>query len=335
MSRVAQRAMRPGAAKRSRGTAGTAPESRWHALQRQVGNAALAGILQRQAGGGAPAAPAPAGAAPPLKVKYNGCAKAPYAQPAVEAAVLAAYNAVANGNCIGSAELKSRILSEFSDLQIDCEQKGSHCGMASRFFSNTVNLYPNALNGVDCGPLESTILHEVVHLAELRLIEHGGLADACEAACFGWGGGDPAKCNEETLVRHGPRAAIGLRHRAGAGWDPTGRIGYEVIRSWTGTAFSLGLHLDVPLTDRESFVRAGLEVGANFQLLGSLYGRLYGGISVPLPPGSAPPGTLLGGGLGFDFGRVQLEILYDVLDVQSRDTRTQQLLLGVGFRFGK
>lgn len=334
MSRVAaDRARSPAAAKTSR-AAGAGPASRWHTLQRQVGNAGLAGILQRQAGGGAPAAPGPAGAAPPLSVKYNGCAKAPYAQPVVEAAVLAAYNAVATGHCIRSPELKNRILSEFADLQIDCEQKGSHCGMASRFFSNTVNIYPNALNGVDCGPLESTILHEVVHLAELRLIEHGELADACEASCFGWGGGDPAKCNEETLVRHGPRAAIGWRYGAGDS-GPMGRVGYEVIRSWTGTAFSLGLHLDVPLTDRESFVRAGLEVGTNFQLLGSLYGRLYGGISVPLSPGSAPPSTLVGGGLGFDFGRVQLEVLYDVLDVQSEDERTQQLMLGVGFRFGK
>jgi hypothetical protein len=43
----------------------------------------------------------------------------------------------------------------------------------------------------------------------------------------------------------------------------------------------------------------------------------------------------VGAGLGFDFGRAQLEVLYDVLDLQSKDDRTHQLMLGMGFRFGK
>ena len=275
-----------------------------------------------------------AGGAPPFSVKYKGCAAAPYTQAVVEAAARLAYNKVVSSGCIRSQELRKEILSEFADLTIDCEQSGGDCGFAWRFFSNTVNIYPKALTPATCGPLESTILHEVVHLTELRLIEHGDLAGACEASCFGWGSGDPTKCNEETLVRHGPRVALG--QRLGAGGSPVfGRFGYEVIRSWTGTAFSLGLHLDVPLTDRNSFVRAGLEVGANFQLLGSLYGRLFGGFEVPLPLGTAQPSTLVGAGLGFDFGRVQLEILYDVLDLQSKDERSHELMLGMGFRFGK
>jgi hypothetical protein len=295
-------------------------------------------VVQRQAGGGAPAAPAAGAAprAPPMSVKYNGCTQAPYTQAVVEAAALAAYNQVVTTNCIRSQRLKDEILSEFANLTVDCEQgsAGSPCGMAWRFLSHTVNIYPKALPGGSCGPLESTILHEVVHLTELRLIEHGDLADACEASCFGYGSGDPTKCSEETLVRHGPRFHLGMRSGPG-GTSPLGRVGYEVIRSWTGTAFSLGLRLDVPLTDRESFVRAGLEVGGNFQLLGSLYGRLFGGFTVPLPPGGARPSTLVGAGLGFDFGRTQLELLYDVLDLQSRDDRTHQLMLGIGFRFGK
>ena len=309
-----------------------------HVVQQSTASALP--VVQRQAGGGAPAGgapagPAPAGGAPALSVKYNGCGRAPYTQAVVEAAALAAYNRVASGNCVNSQELKNEILSEFANLTIDCEQGGgsSPCGMAWRFLSHTVNIYPKALTPA-CGPLESTILHEAVHLTELRLIEHGGLADACEAACFGWGRGDPAKCSEKTLVRHGPRFAFGLRSGAG-GSSALGRVGYEVIRSWTGTAFSLGLRLDVPLTNRESFVRAGLEVGTNFQLLSSLYGRLFGGLATPLPPGAAPPSMFVGAGLGWDFGRTQLEVLYDILDIQSKDERTHQLMLGLGFRFGK
>ena len=314
-----------------------------HVMQQSTASALS--VVQRQAGGGAPAGgapaggapagPAPAGGAPAFSVKYNGCGRAPYTQAVVEAAALAAYNRVASSNCVNSQELKNEILSEFANLTIDCEQGGgsSPCGMAWRFLSHTVNIYPKALTPA-CGPLESTILHEAVHLTELRLIEHGGLADACEASCFGWGRGDPAKCSEKTLVRHGPRFAFGLRSGAG-GSSALGRVGYEVIRSWTGTAFSLGLRLDVPLTNRESFVRAGLEVGTNFQLLSSLYGRLFGGLATPLPPGAAPPSMFVGAGLGWDFGRTQLEVLYDILDIQSKDERTHQLMLGLGFRFGK
>ena len=258
-----------------------------HVVQQSTASALP--VVQRQAGGGvpaggAPAGPAPAGGAPALSVKYNGCGRAPYTQAVVEAAALAAYDRVAGGrNYVNSQELKNEILSEFANLTIDCEQGGgsSPCGMAWRFLSHTVNIYPKALTPA-CGPLESTILHEAVHLTELRLIEHGGLADACEAACFGWGRGDPAKCSEKTLVDHGPRFAFGLRSGAG-GSSALGRVGYEVIRSWTGSAFSLGLRLDVPLTNRESFVRAGLEVGTNFQLLSSLSGRLFGGLAAPRP----------------------------------------------------
>ena len=314
-----------------------------HVMQQSTASALS--VVQRQAGGGAPAGgapaggapagPAPAGGAPAFSVKYNGCGRAPYTQAVVEAAALAAYNRVAGSNCVNSKKLKDEILSEFANLTIDCEQGSgsSPCGMAWRFLSHTVNIYPKALTAT-CGPLESTILHEAVHLTELRLIEHGGLADACEASCFGWGSGDPAKCSEKTLVLHGPRFAFGLRSGAGSS-SALGRVGYEVIRSWTGTAFSLGLRLDVPLTNRESFVRAGLEVGTNFQLLSSLYGRLFGGLATPLPPGAAPPSMFVGAGLGWDFGRTQLEVLYDILDLQSKDERTHQLMLGVGFRFGK
>jgi hypothetical protein len=317
----------------------------------QQASATKPGIVQRQAGGGAPAGGAPAGGAPaggapggpapapaggpPLSVKYNGCAQAPYTLATVQAAAQAAYNAVLTTNCIHSPLLRSEILSEFSQLTIDCEQGDSSdpCGRAMYVFSHTANLFPDSLTAT-CGPLESTILHEVVHLTEVRLWGHGDLAGACEASCFGWGSGDPAKCTDEGKVRHGPSFALGMGSGA-AGTGLFGRVGYDVVKSWAASSFSLGLRLDVPLTDKESFVRAGLEVGANHKLLGALYGRLFTGLSVPWPPGSRPPSLYLGAGLQVDLGRTQLELLYDVLDVQSKDERSHQFLLGVGFRFGK
>jgi len=315
-----------------------------HVVQQSKANAP--GTVQRQAGGGTPAGGAPAGGAPAggapapatgpaLSVKYNGCARPPYTLATIQAAAQAAYNAVLTTNCIRSPALRNEILSEFSQLIIDCEQGDSSdpCGRAMYVFSHTANLFPDSLTAT-CGPLESTLLHEVVHLTEVRLWGHGDLAGACEASCFGWGSGDPAKCTDEGKVRHGPSFALGLGSGA-TGTGAFGRVGYDVVKSWVASSFSLGLRLDVPLSDRESFVRAGLEVGANHQLLGSLYGRLFTGLSVPWPPGSRPPSLYLGAGLGLDLGRTQLELLYDVLDVQSKDARTHQLMLGVGFRFGK
>ncbi len=62
-------------------------------------------------------------------------------------------------------------------------------------FSQTVDIYSVALDPSKCGPLASTILHEVVHLIENRIFGgHGVLADACEKSCFGHGSGDASKC---------------------------------------------------------------------------------------------------------------------------------------------
>jgi hypothetical protein len=130
----------------------------------------------------------------PFNVTTDGCDKKPYVKADVVAAVKAAYQKVLTSNCVRSEALKDEILSEFNGLNIDCEQDGKGCGMASRYFTQTVNIYPKALNAASCGPLASTILHEIVHLTEWRLFGHGELADACEKACFGYGSGDASKC---------------------------------------------------------------------------------------------------------------------------------------------
>ncbi|RPI19302.1 MAG: DUF4157 domain-containing protein [Ignavibacteriae bacterium] len=129
-----------------------------------------------------------------FNVTYNECEKNPYVKDNVISAVKLAFNKVFYSNCIRSDSLKDEVLNEFDGLNIDCEQSGDDCGMASRYLTQTVNIYPNALNNNLCGPLASTILHEIVHLTEWRLFGHGNLADACEKSCFGYGSGDASKC---------------------------------------------------------------------------------------------------------------------------------------------
>jgi hypothetical protein len=148
----------------------------------------------------APPPPRPPAPAPTKTYTYSittsGCDDAPYVKATVETAARAAFDKVLSSNCVHSESLKDEILGEFDGLNIDCEQgdESDPCGMASRYFTQTVNIYPKALDFGRCGALASTILHEVVHLTEWRLFGHGVLADACEASCFGYGSGDATKC---------------------------------------------------------------------------------------------------------------------------------------------
>jgi outer membrane protein OmpA-like peptidoglycan-associated protein len=152
-----------------------------------------------------PAPPTPKPTTTPTKsytfdMTINGCNSRPFVQRPVVNAVMAAYAKVITSGCIKSEALKEKILSEFDGLNVECEQDGDDCGMASRYLTQTVNLYPNALDPNSCGPLESTILHEIVHLTELlptgtwNPFGHGILPDACEKSCFGVGSGDASKC---------------------------------------------------------------------------------------------------------------------------------------------
>lgn len=150
-------------------------------------------VLQRKNGGSKPAKKTY-----PYSVTTSGCDKAPYTKAGVEAAARKAFLTVRDTSCVKTESLKQSILGEFNGLNIDCEQgKDKPCGRASRFFSHTVNIYPTAFDP-GCGPLEATILHEVIHLTEWAPFGHGVLAGGCEKACFGWGSGDASKCTFET-----------------------------------------------------------------------------------------------------------------------------------------
>ena len=126
--------------------------------------------------------------------------------------------------------------------------------------------------------------------------------------------------------------------RLGAEFGPRGdarfltSTTYDVILNWAGGSLSAGARLDVALNDREAFVRAGLGVDAHFRLFRGLYGQLSAGYLWPVA-GGATGGAEVGVGLQYDFGRVQLEVLYDILAPASSDSRIQQVLLGLGVRY--
>jgi len=167
-------------------------------------------LLARQVDAGVPGgAPAPASepetATPTAGKTYNfsitmdGCDKAPFAEATIKAAAREAFDKVKDTDCVKSSSLKDEILGRFDGLTIECEQghdicsKWSDlCGCAGKAFSNTINLYKDALSSETCGPLASTILHEVIHLwSPLRShdVNYG-----CEKSCFGAGSGDAANC---------------------------------------------------------------------------------------------------------------------------------------------
>jgi len=132
--------------------------------------------------------------------------------------------------------------------------------------------------------------------------------------------------------RHGPRLRIGTE------FSPSGTrflasTSYDAILQWAGGALSAGVRLDVPMNDKEKFIRAGLSTGANFRLLGALYGRLFAGYSVTSGDEQEGEGWELGGGIQYDFGRVQLEAVYNAIRPFTEDEKVQQALIGIGFSF--
>lgn len=130
---------------------------------------------------------------------------------------------------------------------------------------------------------------------------------------------------------HGPSAGLGFEVGGGRA-RALGSVGYDAVLEWAGGAISAGARLDVPVSDREAFVRAALGGGANSRLLGALYGRLQAAYVLPLG-GAGSPGMSVGGGLRYDFGPVQAEALYDLLRPLSEEERVHQTLLRLGFRF--
>jgi hypothetical protein len=119
---------------------------------------------------------------------------------------------------------------------------------------------------------------------------------------------------------------------------------YNALLDWAGGALTAGIHVDVPVDDRDAFIRAGLRGGAEYRVYRSLYGRIFGGGYYESSRGETPAGFGLqaGGGLGYDFGPVQMEVLYNFLSPlgdadattgQPERQKAHQVLTGIGFEW--
>jgi hypothetical protein len=133
--------------------------------------------------------------------------------------------------------------------------------------------------------------------------------------------------------QHGPQLRLGAEFAPGRTLAFSS-VAYDATLAWAGGSLSAGAHLDVSFSDRESFVRTGLTASTNFRILRALYGRLFVGTTwLVSGPGSSTTGLETGGGLGYDFGRVHLEALYDVLVPMSNDPKLHRAMLGLGVLF--
>lgn len=132
---------------------------------------------------------------------------------------------------------------------------------------------------------------------------------------------------------HGPALQLGSEFAQG---DTrfVASLGYGALLQWAGGALSAGLRLDVPISDRGAFVRASLQGGLNFRIFRALYGRLFGGVNIEFPDDSdSIVGGEVGAGIGYDFGVVQAEALYNAIRPLTGNQEVHQALLRLGVRF--
>ncbi len=112
------------------------------------------------------------------------------------------------------------------------------------------------------------------------------------------------------------------------------RLSHEIAAAFGGGSLFLEPRIEIPFNDREAFVRAGLTGGANLRIIHALYLKVRGGVSLPLRSDPTFSGEV-GAGLQYDFGRIQLEAMYDYLKPLSAEPPVHRALLGIGFRFGR
>jgi hypothetical protein len=165
-------------------------------------------LVQRQAaggGGGGGAAEHRFTAEGVAVVVRRSCSPATFGSANVEAATRTALNAIFNTDCIEATrrrQIQRNLRRNGLDLRCrrsaNLENAGA-CAEATGFFipANIISLGSSSFAGhpdsaAGCQPLESTILHEIVHIT--RGFEREQLPLSCEASCFGAGGGDPDLC---------------------------------------------------------------------------------------------------------------------------------------------
>ena len=138
------------------------------------------------------------------------------------------------------------------------------------------------------------------------------------------------------VPQRGPRLTAGFG--AGVGVEQAGgrnllygEVEANAVLRWATTTLGAGVRLEGVSGDRESFVRLGLQSRLHLQLFRGLYADLRGGYMWGL--GSASSGVTAGGGVSYDFGPVQMGLLYDILKTTSnKDPDAHRALISLGFR---
>ena len=127
-------------------------------------------------------------------------------------------------------------------------------------------------------------------------------------------------------------AGVGLERAGGRSLLYT-QVEANAVLRWTTTALSIGARLELlPTGDKEAFVRAGLQSQLHVQLFRNLYGDLRGGYLWGFKGGSS--GVTGGGGLSYDFGPVEMGLMYDFLKTaDEKDPNAHRFLLRAGLHF--
>lgn len=300
-------------------------------------------VLQRKNGGSKPAKKSYR-----YSVTTSGCDKAPYSKATVEAAARKAFDKVKDGDCVKTETLKESILSKFNGLDINCKQDTNKgCGEAASYFS-PVNIFPAAL-ATGCGPLESTILHEVVHLTEWEPWGHRSLAAACEASCFGWGSGDPSQCTFEKgwVPALGVTGGGAFPSKGMPTWQARLYLGFERRSPIVGFVYpELGLGVGLigeTTTGGPNAITSG--PSALVSLLGGLrldpgkpgggHVSFFGGPGVAMGSGKMAPGAEAGVALGYRWRWLDFSVDAGLAYDPTREAGMDRLFtLGASIRIG-
>lgn len=165
-------------------------------------------FIQFQRGGGSPAAAEHRFSAEGVSIVVRrSCAPEDFGFATVETGVRDALDQIFNSECIEESR-RTRIQRNLTahGLDIRCRRSANletpgSCAESTGFFipaniftlgSSSFSDHPDS--SADCQPIESTILHEIVHLT--RGFAQESLPSSCEASCFGAGGGDPTLCRD-------------------------------------------------------------------------------------------------------------------------------------------
>jgi hypothetical protein len=138
------------------------------------------------------------------------------------------------------------------------------------------------------------------------------------------------------VPQRGPRTTLGFGagagvERAGGRTGAYGELEASVVLRWATTTLGAGARLEGVAGDRDSFVRLGLQSKLHLQLFRGLYADLRAGYVWGL--GGASGGATGGAGLSYDFGPVQLGLVYDILKSSNdTDPNAHRALIGLGLR---